>query len=606
MRRCVWLGSLALALVSLAVAVILGCPAVARAQLPEWVVYNTHNSRLPHDDGYTLTVDAHGNIWRGTERGGAARTNGMGDWSFYNRSNSGLPHNDVICIAFDGQGNAWMGTWGLGVAKFDGSEGWTEYNTSNSELPDSFVVTLATDGQGNVWMGTHGGLAKFDGARDWTVYNTSNSELPGDTIRAVVTDGRGNVWMSVYGEGVAKLEGAEGWTVYDTSNSGLHSHDFAYWALAFDPEGNLWIGTESKGVAKFDGVEEWTVYNTSNSGLPNDFVNDFAFDDQGNVWMATQGGGVAKFDGVEGWTVYDTSNSGLPYDFIAGVSVDVHGNLWIGTGRAHDDGQSTGGVAVYREGGVVPYGLGAEFASLTSATTTLGVTRVSQQTPLEVTIVLDTPLEAGKTLRVNLAPIGPDLSLEHAGEGRYTVSTTVTPLRNAHYNMPVLVQTAEGVRYRFFLATLDVYPAGDLIVYDDAPGEGWTVEGSIGESDLTSDAFVRTGSCSHAIGPGTAMVKYVCDDPEGIGLFGYSHLEFYVNGGEGSGQNPIVVSKGRSWLVIVPEADTWTRVSIPASDLTSPLSIIRIRGSVEDPFYIDDMRLVAGKPNTKKVETVSP
>ena len=165
---------------------------------------------------------------------------------------------------------------------------------------------------------------------------------------------------------------------------------------------------------------------------------------------------------------------------------------------------------------------------------------------------------------------------------------------------PVVVQTAEGVRYRFFLASLDVYPAGDLIVYDDAPGEGWTVEATMGESDLASTAFVRTGSCSHAIGPGTAMVEYVCNDLEGIDLFGYSHLEFYVNGGEGSGQDPIVVSESRSWLGIVPEADTWTRVSIPASDLTSPLSTIRIRGSMEDPFYIDDMRLVAGELNTKK------
>lgn len=149
----------------------------------------------------------------------------------------------------------------------------------------------------------------------------------------------------------------------------------------------------------------------------------------------------------------------------------------------------------------------AEFAHLTSATTTLGVTRVGQPTPLEFTVVFDVPLEVGKTLRLDLAPIGPDLPLEHAGEGRYTVSTTVTPLRNAHYNLPVVVQTTEGVRYRFFLATLDVYPARDLIVYDDAPGEGWTVEATMGESDLASTAFVRTGSCSHAIGPGMAMVE---------------------------------------------------------------------------------------------------
>jgi hypothetical protein len=433
-----------------------------------------------------------------------------------------------------------MGTWSSGVAKFDGEDGWTVYTTWNSDLPDNHVVTLSTDDEGNVWMGTHSGLAKFDGEEEWTVYNTSNSGLPGDTVRAVAIDGWGNVWMSAYLAGLAKFDGEDAWTVYTTSNSGLHTHDFAYFGLAFDPEGNLWIGTEYDGAVKFDGAEVWTVYNTSNSGLPNDFVNSFGFDDQGNIWMATQGGGVAKFDGEEVWTVYNTSNSGLPYDYIIGVAMDAHGNLWIGTGGAHNMGQSTGGVAVYREGGVIPLGLGTEFARLISATTTLGETRGGQPTPLEISVEFAAPLEAAKTLWVDLAPIGPDLTLEHSGEERYTVSTTVTPLRNAQYKLPVVVQTTKKLRYRFYLATLDVHPDGDLIVYDDVPGEGWTVMETTGESDLAATAFVRTGKYSHAIGPGTAMVKYVCDDPEGIDLFGYSHLAFYINGGEGSGQNPEV------------------------------------------------------------------
>ena len=598
MKRCAWLGSLALALVSLAVVTMLGCRATERPKLPEWVVYNTDNSRLPHGDGYVISFDAQGNAWRGTEGGGVARTDGMGDWLFYNRSNSGLPNNDVHMTVFDNLGNAWMGTWGSGVARFDGAEGWTVYNKYNSELHDNNVLTLTTYDEGNVWMGTHGGLAKFDSAEEWTVYNTSNSGLPGDTIRAVATDDQGNVWMSAWLKGVARFDGAEGWTVYNMSNVGLTFPLLADFALDFDREGNLWIGTENNGAAKFDGGEGWTVYNTSNSGLPNDFVNDFSFDDQGNVWMATQGGGVVKFDGAKAWTVYNTSNSGLPYDFIMGVSMDSHGNLWIGTGRAHDSGASKGGVAVYREGGVIAHSLGDEFARMTSATTKLGVTRVGQPTLLEVTVIFDMPLEAGKTLRVDLAPLGPELPLEHAGEGRYTLSTTVTPLRNAQHKLPVIVQTEDGLRYRFYLATFDVHPEGDLIVYDDSPGEGWTVKGAIGDSDPASTAFVCTGKYSHAIGPGTPIVKYVCDDPEGIDLFGYSHLEFYVNGGGGSGQNLKVGYTSLKELGIEPEADKWTQVSIPVSELPSPLYTIRFRASVEDTFYIDDIRLVAGELST--------
>jgi ligand-binding sensor domain-containing protein len=44
------------------------------------------------------------------------------------------------------------------------------------------------------------------------------------------------------------------------------------------------------------------------------------------------------------WTVYNASNSGLPYNYIRAIAIDGQGNKWIGT---------LGGLAVYREGGVI-------------------------------------------------------------------------------------------------------------------------------------------------------------------------------------------------------------------------------------------------------------
>jgi hypothetical protein len=55
-------------------------------------------------------------------------------------------------------------------------------------------------------------------------------------------------------------------------------------------------------------------------------------------------GGLAKFDGVK-WTVYNKKNSGLPSDDINAIVIDEQGNKWIGTRE--------GGLAVYREGGVI-------------------------------------------------------------------------------------------------------------------------------------------------------------------------------------------------------------------------------------------------------------
>ena len=77
MKRYDWLCSLALALVSLRVATTLGSFTTEGAKLPEWVLYNIDNSRLPHGDGYIITFDAQGNAWRGTEGGRVARTDGV-------------------------------------------------------------------------------------------------------------------------------------------------------------------------------------------------------------------------------------------------------------------------------------------------------------------------------------------------------------------------------------------------------------------------------------------------------------------------------------------------------------------------------------------------
>ena len=214
------------------------------------------------------------------------------------------------------------------------------------------------------------------------------------------------------------------------------------------------------------------------------------------------------------------------------------------------------------------------------------------------------PLELYQQMALDLSLLGlsSGLRLEHIGDGRYTANTIATPLRSGQHALPITLETVEGEPDPLFIFSipLDVYPARDLIMYEDGPGERWTVEVMVPrtESDLNATAFVRRGSSSHAIlvrGP----LKYVYDDPEGLSLFGYTHLEFWINGGEGSGQDPTIAGENLSHWGVVPEADTWILVSIPVSelpDLTDPLSSFLIGGQVEETFYIDDMRLVPMEP----------
>jgi len=354
----------------------------------KWTVYNTSNSGLPGNNVWAIAIDGQGNKWIGTSGGVLAKFDGV-KWTIYNTSNSGLPGDCVSAIAIDGQGNKWIGNgdpffrnFGGGLAKFDGVK-WTVYNTSNSGLPSDFVYAIAIDAQGNKWIGTFwGGLAKFDGV-NWTVYNTENSGLPSNYVYvyAIAIDGQGNKWIGTIGGGLAKFDGVK-WTVYNTKNSGFPDNDVT--SIAIDGQGNKWIGTYGGGLvkfvdlswtvhsiliydldyvtaiaidgqgnkwigilglggfAKFDDMS-WTVYNPWNSGLPGYRVNAIAIDGQGNKWIGTEKG-LAMFDGVN-WTVYNTENSGLPDDDVWAIAIDAQGNKWIGT--------CDGGLAVYREGGVI-------------------------------------------------------------------------------------------------------------------------------------------------------------------------------------------------------------------------------------------------------------
>jgi sugar lactone lactonase YvrE len=320
----------------------------------EWLVYNRENSGLPSSlISPGLAFDAQGHLWIGTQAG-LAKFDGE-TWTVYSTANSGLPDNRVVALAEDVQGNMWVGT-NDGLAKFDG-ENWAVFNTDNSGLPYNAVHKLTFDPQGTLWIGLgkwyasgSAGLAKFDG-ETWTVYNTANSGLPDNHVINLAVDVQGDLWISTVSGGLAKFDGEE-WTVYDRANSELPVNNAS--SLAFDVQGTLWIGTEGGGLVKFDG-EEWTVYNTQNSGLPSNGVMDgLVIDGQGTKWIGTQGG-LAQFDGNE-WTAYNTDNSELPSNWIWSIAIDTHGNKWIGT--------SSGGLAVYREGGVILPGGGDASESL--------------------------------------------------------------------------------------------------------------------------------------------------------------------------------------------------------------------------------------------------
>jgi len=101
----------------LVVLLVIGSAVAASSQTPEWIVYNTDNSELPHDQVIALAFDAQGNLWIGTNHGGLVRFNEE-TWMVYNEVNSGLPDNWIWILLIDTQGNTWIGTYFGGLVVY--------------------------------------------------------------------------------------------------------------------------------------------------------------------------------------------------------------------------------------------------------------------------------------------------------------------------------------------------------------------------------------------------------------------------------------------------------------------------------------------------------
>jgi hypothetical protein len=243
-------------------------------------------------------------------------------------------------------------------------------------------------------------------------------------------------------------------------------------------------------------------------------------------------------------------------------------------------------------------------ANVVSATMTPDFTVAGQPMLLEVTVVLNVPLEATERMILDLSPLGitSELPLDYAGEGRYTLSTTVTPPLKGLYCLLVLAETAEGDRQALAAFMLYVCPEGDLVIYEDGLSPGWTVEAYKAAFDLQATDYVHSGSTSHAITPQQwGNVKYLFEDPEGFSPLGYTHLEFYIH--PGVARIPEIMVLVRPGLTGVRltnlgidfERREWQQVQIPLTgDVISSISLL-LPTQVEGTFFIDDMRLVAEK-----------
>ncbi len=319
---------------------------------PNWVVYNTSNSRLPNNYINALFPDAQGRVWAGTEHGASAYSYGSWNTVFDSLAYPGRGGPEASVRAFT-QGfdrSIWFGLYGGGIVRYNQNSTqsqWKHYRAS--AIPSDYVLGLTADiNQKEIWCATLNGVGQFiptiNEGGTWKTYTSSNSTLPSNQTRSVALNYNDNsIWIGMHDGGIVPYSASVGW---EASVPLPPNYNFPVIAMSFDLNNKLWIG-KWKGASQFNAHDlVWDAhytYDNTSGNIPPDFVSAVTTDLQSTRWFGTTGGGLVCLRDTT-WTrfTYANTNGSLPSDTVTAVCYDIRGNLWIGTLQ---------GVAVYNPKG---------------------------------------------------------------------------------------------------------------------------------------------------------------------------------------------------------------------------------------------------------------
>lgn len=297
----------------------------------------------------TLLDDGSGNLWIGSDIGGALKYTLNGFTSFNRRD--GLAGTWVTSVMNDQKGRIYAVNAGdFYINFFDGRQ----FTAVQANLP-AYVIEQSRDyphlpmqdSAGEWWVPTGAGLFRFPRlerieqlaqTRPKAAY-TSRDGIAGDDLYCVYEDLRGDLWIAAHPtvrEGLTRWERRTETFRRYTQADGLPPFRAPH-AFAEDKAGNLWLGFWEGGLARYrDG--RFTLF-TDADGVPAGEMMGLYVDERGRLWVASAAGGVGRIDDPNAVrpriNVYSKAE-GLSSNQTYGVTEDRWGRIYIGTARGVD------------------------------------------------------------------------------------------------------------------------------------------------------------------------------------------------------------------------------------------------------------------------------
>lgn len=304
----------------------------------------------PKVRGFPLTVlaiDEMGNLWSGTDSGGALRISGSGVSTF--SESEGLGVRKVWAIFEDRQGNL------MTVTKDEDHYFLNRFDRYRFH-PVRLNAPLGVDfgwswsqiavhaRSGDWWLATGSGLLRYPNGLEASGRPTETEGLPRScNIFRVFEDSLGAIWVSIRANADNRLyrrnPGDERFERFSEKDGlpPLHLNQNLPSALAEDRTGAIWIGTWSSGLVRYRNGRFQQL--ASSPGAPRQGIRTLLVDGQGRLWIGTNGEGLFRVDDPAAehptFTGY-TRSSGLFSDDIRALTEDLDGRIYAAGGRGVD------------------------------------------------------------------------------------------------------------------------------------------------------------------------------------------------------------------------------------------------------------------------------